>query len=467
MLSWLLSSKNTSRHHWSYNQDWKPVINHWSLLTILENSCHMPLTQKLGLELILKNNRPVSNLCFLSKVVEKCMLKQFVGNYDSQDLIPQYQSAYRVNHSCKTSLLKLLNDALWKREYSKVTILTAMDLSMAFGTVDHDILLNILQDCFGITGTALNWFDSSLRPWLCVVTVQKARSSDKDLSFSVPMGSCTGPVLFLTYTSCLPQVVDSGLSNYGFADDHNLGCSFTTGTSGNRDELDKITTLTNSLKSINTWMNRNRLCMNNSKTEVLIIGSQPQLNKYITTALDINGTMVQTSKMIKYLGACLDNGLSFKHHISTKCRTAMWNLQCLKLLWLSLTMQACMTLVLELVMAHLDYVNSAFIGLPASDNNKMQRVQNAAAKFVLNLKRIYSSTEALKMLHWLPIKFRIQFKILLLVYKCLNGQAPSYLSELLELKVTISRLVFNSHVTEHFSVYPSPREWCLQICHLV
>ena len=96
-------------------------------------------------------------------------------------------------------------------------------------------------------------------------------------------------------------------------------------------------------------------------------------------------------------------------------------------------MQACITLVLGLVTSHLDYVNSAFIGLPASDINKMQRMQNAAAKFVLNLKRIDNSTEALKQL---PIKFRIQFKILLLAYKCLNGQAPSYLSQLLELKST-------------------------------
>ena len=171
----------------------------------------------------------------------------------------------------------------------------AMDLSVAFDTVDHNILLNILQDSFRITGTALNWFDSYLRPCSCAVTVQKARSSERDLSVSVPQGSCANPVLFLAYTSSFPQVVDSRLSLY-------LGCGFTPGTPGNLDELDKITTLTNSLKSINTWMNRNRLCMNNAKTEVLMIGSQSQLNRCITTALDVNGTMVQTSKMVKYLG---------------------------------------------------------------------------------------------------------------------------------------------------------------------
>ena len=113
---------------------------------------------------------------------------------------------------------------------------------------------------------------------------------------------------------------------YGFADDHNLGCDFILGTPGNKDELEKITILTNSLKSINHWMNRNRLQMNNDKTEILLIGSQSQLNKCVTLALNVNRIMVQISKMIKYLGPYW-NGLSFKHHISTKCRVAMWNLQ--------------------------------------------------------------------------------------------------------------------------------------------
>ena len=119
------------------------------------------------------------------------------------------------------------------------------------------------------------------------------------------------------------------------------------------------------------WMNRNRYHMNNAKTEVPMIDSQSQLNNWITTALDVNGMMVQRSKMIIYLGTYLDNGLSFKHHILTKCRIAIWNLKSLKLFWPSFTVQACITLVLKLVISHLDYINSAFIGLQVSDINKM------------------------------------------------------------------------------------------------
>ena len=134
----------------AFSQSWKTAIIH-------------PLLKKVGLDLISKNCRPVSNLCFLSKVVEKCMLKQFIGYCNANNLIPQYQSAYRANHSCETSILRLLNDALWNMENGKATILTAMDLLAAFDMVDHDILLNILHDQFGFTGTALSWFNNYLR----------------------------------------------------------------------------------------------------------------------------------------------------------------------------------------------------------------------------------------------------------------------------------------------------------------
>ena len=97
--------------------------------------------------------------------------------------------------------------------------------------------------------------------------------------------------------------MDSQLNIYGFADDHNLGFGFIPDTLDNKDELEKINILTHSLKTINTWMSRNRLQMNNAKTEVLLIGSQSQLNKCVTSALNVNGTMVQISRMIKYLGA--------------------------------------------------------------------------------------------------------------------------------------------------------------------
>ena len=113
-----------------------------------------PLLKKKGLDLELCNYRPVSNLSFLSKVLEKAVLKQFNEHVESQNLSPDYQSAYRQGFSCETALVKLTNDILWAMEHQKVTAMIAIDLSAAFDTVDNDILL-VLQKQYGISGNGL------------------------------------------------------------------------------------------------------------------------------------------------------------------------------------------------------------------------------------------------------------------------------------------------------------------------
>ena len=117
-------------------------VNNWKNVII------KPLLKKLGLELIAKNYHPVSNLPFISKLVEKCMLIQLNEHCSNQNLMPSYQSAYRANHSCKTSPLKLCNDILRAMERQEIIALVALDLSMAFDTVNHSVLLNVLHNQF-------------------------------------------------------------------------------------------------------------------------------------------------------------------------------------------------------------------------------------------------------------------------------------------------------------------------------
>ena len=107
-----------------------------------------PLLKKPGMEHICRNYQPVSNLPFLSKVVEKAALKQFIKHCDKGSLLPYYQSAYRKNYSCETALVKLFDDILWSMEKQKVNLLVAIDLSAAFDTVDHDILIEVLNMTF-------------------------------------------------------------------------------------------------------------------------------------------------------------------------------------------------------------------------------------------------------------------------------------------------------------------------------
>ena len=210
--------------------------------------------------------------------------------------------------------------------------------------------------------------------------------------------------------------------------------------------------------------------MNNTKTEFILFGNSRQLQKCSTDS--IKDETVNKSSVLKYLGVWLDQSLSLKTHTSRKCRVAMLNIQRLKLMRSSLTVETCKTLVQGLVISHLDYANAILAGLPNCELNKLQRVQNIAAKLILKKTKRDSATECRKQLHWLPIKARIEFKILVLVYKCLNNMAPEYLKSLLSYKLeskqglrskdnkelAVPHTVRKTFADRSFSVY-GPRVW--------
>ena len=383
------------------------------------------LLKKVGLDPIMKNYRPVSNLPFMSKLVEKCMLAQFNKHCEDNLLMPDYQSTYRSNYSCETSLVKLVNDILWDFENQKAVSLISLDLSAAFDTVDHEVLLDVLSTRFGVSGHAYNWFSSYLRPRNCLVEIEGSRSSERSLDFLVPQGSCGGPVLYSVYASSLHTEIPAYVRLNAFADDHSLSCAFKANS--REQEVGTIYSLEQCLLEVNRWMNQNRLKMNTEKTEFIIFGSGQNLPKCSTDNINVCGDIVECSNKIRLLGTWLDTGLTFKHQISMKCYTAMFNLQKIRQIRLVLTTEACWTLVFGLVTSQLDYANALYLGLPDCDLAKLQCVKNAAAKLVLNKSKYDSATQALKELHWLPIKFRIIYKILTLVYKSLKGGVPKYL----------------------------------------
>ena len=106
------------------------------------------------------NYRPVSNLGFVSKVIEKVTLTQFTKHCKENRLLPTYHSAYRRNHSCETSLVKLVDDILWGMEEQLVTSVVILDLLAAFDTVDHDLLLDVLENRFGVTDNTKQWYNN-------------------------------------------------------------------------------------------------------------------------------------------------------------------------------------------------------------------------------------------------------------------------------------------------------------------
>ena len=146
-------------------------------ITYILNSClalgHFPLKWKdalvdprlkSGKDISFPNLYPVSNLKYISKLTERAVYDQTHNHMLQYDLYPLLQSAYRVGHSTETALLKVQNDILLNMDRSRVTLLVLLDLSAAFDTVDHQVLLRRLESSFGITGTPLSGFSSYLSP---------------------------------------------------------------------------------------------------------------------------------------------------------------------------------------------------------------------------------------------------------------------------------------------------------------
>jgi hypothetical protein len=152
----------------------------------------IPLLKKFGLDLAFGNFRPVSNLQFVSKLTEKAVFNQTHSYLVSNNLFPLCQSSYRKYHSTETALLKLKNDILMNMNNQEVTLLVLLDLTAAFDTVDHSILLKRLQQDFGISGTVLSWFSSYLSGRSQKVVIDGVCSKKNDLSFWCPTGILFG-----------------------------------------------------------------------------------------------------------------------------------------------------------------------------------------------------------------------------------------------------------------------------------
>jgi hypothetical protein len=252
---------------------------------------------------------------------------------------------------------------------------------------------------------------------------------------SVPQGGIGSAFYFIMYAATLFTCIPDDTDIFGFADDHILLKKFSAKTDG--DENTTITSLESTLNNIQKWMNETKLKMNPDKTEFIYFGSKTQLAVCTTDSLNVCGDCISRTDDLKYLGGNFDTLVTFKNHVMKKCSSAMVNFIKIKQISPYLTKEACETLVLGLVMSHLDYGNSLLCNIPKYTIKSYQRIQNMCAKLILGRSKHYdSSTQALIDLHWLPIKARIDFKILCLMHNCRHGEAPKYLKELLETRST-------------------------------
>lgn len=388
-----------------------------------------PLLKKTSLDSNhLQNYRPVSNLPYLSKILEKVVLEQINNHKTANDLNEKFQSAYRKNHSTETALLRINNDLLQSMDKRQCCFLVLLDLSAAFDTVNHDILLKRLSDRFGIKDDALAWITSYLKNRSHFVSINKSRSTPVLQHCNVPQGSVLGPTFFSDYISPLSDIFAKwGVSFHSYADDTQIYVPFQPGV----DEDQVLRKLINCINEVRIWMAKFFLKLNDDKTDFILIGNNCFLSKVSTEYLTVGDHLVPVSDSVKNIGASFDSSLSMETEVKQKCKSAWWQLYQISKIKSFLTVDQLKTVTVSLVLSKLDQNNSLLHDLPDYLLDRLQRVQNGAARMICSAHRRSDAVPLLASLHWLPIEQRIKFKILLLVYKCLNGIGPSYLSEFL------------------------------------
>ena len=377
----------------------------------------------------LTSYRPISSLSVISKTIERLVNNRLSAHMDTHTLLPSTQSAYRNNHSTETALVRIHNDIVSAIDHGQVAALVLLDLSAAFDTVDHSVLINVLEHRFGVTGDALNCMKSYLENRSQIIQLGSTKSSKYNLDCGVPQGSVLGPKQFIAYVEDVNQVfIDHDIAYHGYADDMQglKSCYLTEAASTS-------SAYKTTLDDVQEWCSSRRLQLNALKTELIWFGSSANLHHLQPTDSQINidsATTIRPSNVVRDLGVYFDSELAMRSHIMNVTRSCYYQLRRLRSIRRHLGRDVTHRLVCAFVLSRLDYCNALFAGLPVSTLAPLQRVQNAAARLVLGLKWYEHITPALKHLHWLPIKQRICYKLSTIVHKCLHQQAPDYLTEL-------------------------------------
>ena len=391
-----------------------------------------PLIKKSSLDKEdLKNYRPISNLTYLSKIVEKTVLKQINEHMYDNHLHEPCQSAYRPHHSTETALIKIVNDILRAIDKKEVVLLVMLDMSAAFDTVEHSLLLERFQGKFGITGHAIQWLKSYFHDRKQVVLIKESSSSPKSIECGVPQGSILGPNAYPHYVSPLFQIANKhGVNMHMYADDTQLYVSFNP---LNWDSA-KVT-MEACVKDIRHWLSCNHLKLNESKTEIMVFG-QSCMTKHLGSelAMSVGDEIIQPVSTARNIGAVLDSELKMTEQVKNVCKACYAGIRSLSQIRRYLTDDAAATLVHAFVTCRLDNLNGLLTGIPKYLIKRLQLIQNHAARILTRTRKHDHITEVLKNLHWLPVAARIDYKVLLLTYKALNDCAPIYIQEMLKLR---------------------------------
>jgi len=398
---------NASLYHGILHPDWK-------------HSRVTPVYKGKGSKSECTNYRPISVITHVAKIIERIVQKQLLTYLVSHDLINNDQSAFRPNHSTQTALHRVIDSWLDNINDGLLTGVCFLDIRKCFDTIDHNVLIRKMYR-YGICDVELEWFHNYLSCRSQIVK-HKGLSDVKTVDVGIPQGSSLGPTIFLLFVNDISQFVLNGTCNL-YADDAVIYCQ-----GKNIEEVQKD--LQCCITTIHEWYCKNRLSLNAKKCEVMIVKSK---RSTASDQLDIkiDNVILDQVKCARYLGLDIDTNLSWNDYVTCLVRKISFKLAQLRRLRPTIPKYIAERIYVSTVQPCIDYAISVWGQTSVTNIKKIQRMQNYAARIVVNNFDYINVRGAnlVKELHWMNVKDRCSYFTCILTFKCLHSLAPNYVCD--------------------------------------
>ena len=395
----------------------------------------------------LNNYRPISIIPVVAKVFEKIIHDQVNTFLVDNGLLSNSQSGFRHRHSTTTALLEATNEWAYNIDRGNVNAVVFLDLKKAFDTVDHGILLSKLH-AYGIQGVASDWLKSYLSNRMQKCSVNGFLSHNQTLHCGVPQGTILGPLLFLIYINDLPNCLAHSKTRM-YADDTNLSFA------GNN-VLDIEQNLNQDLENVNEWLIANKLTLNQSKTEFMLIGSRQRIRTFETSpSLEIGGMLINRVSHTKSIGVYLDENLIWNEHINQISRKIASGIGALKRIRSFVPDTTLQFIFNSLVQPYFDYCCVVWDNCSKTLADKLQKLQNRAARILTFSSYDANADVVLASINWKKLETQRKIQKAVMVHKSLYGLAPDYLRSMFVNRSIVAN--YSLRDTEGKLAIPKPR----------
>ena len=376
-----------------------------------------PIFKKKGNENDPQYYRPISILTSLSKIVERAAVNRIVTYLESENKLFKSQHAYRKYHSTTTSLIEITEHIHQELENRQIPAIFATDLSKAFDSVSHGLLLRKLQN-IGLHKSTVAWINSYLSERTQTTKFSTIESAKEKVLAGVPQGSILGPILFIAFTTDLAQAVTE-CKFVAYADDAALLVSASS-------LKDLKTKIESSISAVQSWYTRNGLLINSDKTEFMVIKQRGDMNINIKNGK--NTVTINSKKCMKILGMKVDSQLTFRNHVAQIKSRASNSIRNIARSNNTLSLSSRIILTNAFVVPHFNYGDVIYDGCTSDARLSLERSQNYAAKALLGYRKYDSATKALHELNWIPLYQRRKLHQGVLVHKALQQHSSHHVT---------------------------------------